>query len=190
MMLIYNMTRDWSRIPNLESRVRAYRNRQLIRSEQILTERGICYVGNNFLASNLSAKLFFICHEISTSICDTISTKSTLFSFRYLLTGVQPEPTVVDTFFENREAIEVLASNLFDGDMGYIMVGFSGSITVSDSSLKGGKENLNYSILFLKIHIHSPYETINIGKVSYYTDYAIEYHCFSNEVIADMNFQK
>lgn len=77
MMLIYNMTRDWTRMPNLEARVRAYRNRQMIRSEQILTERGICYVGNNFLASNLSTKLFFICHNISTS---TIATKLTLLS--------------------------------------------------------------------------------------------------------------
>lgn len=57
MMLIYNMTRDWTRIANFEQRVRAYRNRQLIRCEQILTEHGICYTANNFLAANLSAKL-------------------------------------------------------------------------------------------------------------------------------------
>lgn len=40
------------------------------------------------------------------------------------------------------------------------------------------------------MYIHSPYETINIGKVSYYTNYAIEFHCFSNEIIVDKNFQK
>lgn len=59
MMLIYNLTKDWTRIENLEQRVRAYRNRQLIRCEQILTEHGICYTANSFLASNLSTKSIF-----------------------------------------------------------------------------------------------------------------------------------
>lgn len=50
---------------------------------------------------------------------------------RLLLTGVKPSPAVVDSFFENREIIEVLAGNLFDGDMGYNMVGFRDHITVN-----------------------------------------------------------
>lgn len=64
--------------------------------------------------------------------------------FRFLLTGEEPVPAhfqiafnggragtaVVDSFFENREVIEVLAGNLFDGDMGYNMVGFNDQITV------------------------------------------------------------
>lgn len=37
---------------------------------------------------------------------------------------------VIDSFFENRDMIEVLAGNLFDGDMGYNMVGFGDHITV------------------------------------------------------------
>lgn len=40
-------------------------------------------------------------------------------------------PAVADSFFENREIIEVLAGNLFDGDMGYNMVGFGDHITVN-----------------------------------------------------------
>lgn len=51
--------------------------------------------------------------------------------FRLLLTGVNPLPPVADSFLENREIIEVLAGNLFDGDMGYNMVGFGDHITVN-----------------------------------------------------------
>lgn len=63
-MLIYNMTRDWTRLPDLEKRVKAYKSREAIRCEQILTEHGICYVANNYLASNLSTKLFSISHFV------------------------------------------------------------------------------------------------------------------------------
>lgn len=62
-MLIYNLTLDKLRDVSGEQRVRAFRNLAYINCEQILTEQGICYVSNNFLSSNLSAKfvklLFF-----------------------------------------------------------------------------------------------------------------------------------
>lgn len=56
MMLIYNLTQEQLRNTSGEMQVRAFRNKQFIRSEQILTEQGICYVANNFLASNLSSQ--------------------------------------------------------------------------------------------------------------------------------------
>lgn len=56
MMLIYNLTRDQLRNVSEEQRVRAYRNQDNIGCEQILTERGICYISNNILAPNLSAQ--------------------------------------------------------------------------------------------------------------------------------------
>lgn len=83
------------------------------------------------------------CPQISIShyysfICDTylhiaVQSICTLYFyifFRLLLTGVEPLPADDDSFFENREIIEVLAGNLFDGDMGYNMVGFGDHITV------------------------------------------------------------
>lgn len=54
MMLIYNLTKDQLR-GNGEQGVKAFRNVDYIRCEQVLTEQGICYVSNNFLATNLSA---------------------------------------------------------------------------------------------------------------------------------------
>lgn len=45
-MIIYNLTRDLLRVEDNKP----------IRSEQIMTEQGICYVTNNYLCANLSAK--------------------------------------------------------------------------------------------------------------------------------------
>lgn len=56
MMLIYNLTQDRLRNVAGERRVRAFRNLDFIGCEQILTEQGICYTSNSFLASNLSAQ--------------------------------------------------------------------------------------------------------------------------------------
>lgn len=55
MMLIYNLTRDQLRDSG-DQNIIAFRNQEYIRCEQILTEQGICYTSNNFLATNLSAK--------------------------------------------------------------------------------------------------------------------------------------
>lgn len=38
--------------------------------------------------------------------------------------------------------------------------------------------------------LHSPYEAINIAKLSYYSNYAIEFHCFTNEIVTDEGFQE
>lgn len=112
--------------------------------------------------------------------------------FRLLLTGIHSLPNVDNSIFENREMIEVLAGNLFDGDLGYNMLGFSDHVTVNIWSLSCSSSIFIHAVFHfsLKIYIHSPYETINVGKVSYYTNYSIEYHCFSNEVIVEKKFQK
>lgn len=58
MMLIFNLTQDYLRIPDEYShqRVKAMHNKEYVRAEQILTEQGICYISNHYLASNLSVK--------------------------------------------------------------------------------------------------------------------------------------
>lgn len=56
-MLIFNLTLNRLHInPDEGTRVTTHSNCYTIRSEQILTEQGICYITNNYLASNLSAK--------------------------------------------------------------------------------------------------------------------------------------
>lgn len=61
-MLIFNLTVDLVRESIGRYHVEAKkftshkRTPDIIRSEQILTEHGICYVSNNFLALELSAK--------------------------------------------------------------------------------------------------------------------------------------
>lgn len=57
MMLIYNLTFDKIRDGEQDTRVRAFRNLMAIQSEQIITEQGICYMANNFLTADFSAKL-------------------------------------------------------------------------------------------------------------------------------------
>ncbi len=54
--LIYNMTENMTLRPLLESetKIRNINNLEFIRSVQTLTEYGICYTTNNFLAANLS----------------------------------------------------------------------------------------------------------------------------------------
>lgn len=105
-------------------------------------------IGNRFAVSRYSPNMAFatqptiFCHPIcpqSSSISISFSilfifqlnSPKCLLVFRFLLTGVESMPPVVDSFFENRESIEVLAGNLFDGDMGYNMVGFADYITVN-----------------------------------------------------------
>lgn len=55
MMLIYNLTRDQLRGVG-EERVRAIQNQEFVNCEQVLTEHGICYISNSYIARNLSAK--------------------------------------------------------------------------------------------------------------------------------------
>lgn len=40
------------------------------------------------------------------------------------------------------------------------------------------------------MNIHSPFETFDIGRKSFYADYAIQYHCYGTEITADKNFQE
>lgn len=55
MMLIYKLTRDQLRGVG-EKRVWAIRNKEVIKCELVLTEHGICYTSNSYIAKNLSAK--------------------------------------------------------------------------------------------------------------------------------------
>lgn len=51
--------------------------------------------------------------------------------FRLLLTGQQAQPAQADPYYKGSQVFEVIAGNLFDGDMGYNMVGFVDNISVS-----------------------------------------------------------
>uniref|UniRef100_A0A182ILU4 Amiloride-sensitive sodium channel n=1 Tax=Anopheles atroparvus TaxID=41427 RepID=A0A182ILU4_ANOAO len=59
MTLIYNLTRDLTRIDDTELRVRTQSNLEFLRTYQTLTEYGICYTTNSFISSNLTARLIF-----------------------------------------------------------------------------------------------------------------------------------
>lgn len=50
---------------------------------------------------------------------------------RFLLTGVPADPISADPYYRDSQVYEVIAGNLFDGDMGYNMVGFVDNITVN-----------------------------------------------------------
>lgn len=65
MMLIYNMTRDLLRDMGDEP-VRAIRNHEFVHCEQVLTEHGICYTSNSYVAKNLSAKYAQVSIQIIT----------------------------------------------------------------------------------------------------------------------------
>lgn len=55
MLLIYNLTADWSRWQDSDRKIRSVRHTQFISCEQVLTEHGLCYQSNNVLSDNLSA---------------------------------------------------------------------------------------------------------------------------------------
>lgn len=86
---------------------------------------------------------------------------------------------------------DLIFGNLFDGDMGYNMVGFKNNITVSCIpyyvDLFYGQFVIG-SNFRLQIFIHSAYETLNIARSYLYTKYVLELHCFSTETIADAMF--
>lgn len=100
--LIFNLTVDLTRVAkNPELKVRNVNNLEFIRTTQVLTEYGICYTTNNFLASNFSAPWI-------------IEQK------------IQPE----DIFYRNEKLYDVRFGNLFDGDMTYSFIGFENAITI------------------------------------------------------------
>lgn len=188
MMLIFNLTRDLSRVKNIDQRIRTYRNTQTMRTEQILTERGICYMSNNFLAFTLSAKYYCGNHMWTLSLSFIFYS---CLCTRFLLTGEHPAPLGVDTIDagDGVHVLDVLYGNLFDGDMGYNMVGFQDFISV----FVGNDRPLLFRWTRFRpfqINVHSPFETINIGKLSFYANYAFEYHCYATEIIADQAFQR
>uniref|UniRef100_A0A182QP75 Sodium channel protein Nach n=1 Tax=Anopheles farauti TaxID=69004 RepID=A0A182QP75_9DIPT len=101
MQVIYNLTRDLSRLDDTELRVRTQSNLEFLRTYQTLTEYGICYTTNSFISSNLTASL--------------------------LLTGKQPPP---DDFYSTRVVHNVRYGNLFDGDITYSFIGFEPPISI------------------------------------------------------------
>lgn len=52
--------------------------------------------------------------------------------FRYILTGIQPQPLNSLDFLKDRPFYEVISGNLFDGDKSYNMVGFLNDVVVKD----------------------------------------------------------
>ncbi|XP_062551534.1 sodium channel protein Nach [Armigeres subalbatus] len=56
MVLIANLTKDLTRRDHQELRVRNQNNLEYIRSDQTLTEYGICYTTNSFIARNLTTR--------------------------------------------------------------------------------------------------------------------------------------
>uniref|UniRef100_A0A182WGM4 Sodium channel protein Nach n=1 Tax=Anopheles minimus TaxID=112268 RepID=A0A182WGM4_9DIPT len=101
MNIIYNLTRDLTRLADTELRVRTQSNLEFLRTYQTLTEYGICYTTNSFVSSNLTASL--------------------------LLTGKQ---SPLDDFYLSRVVHNVRYGNLFDGDITYSFIGFEPPITI------------------------------------------------------------
>lgn len=100
--LIFNLTDDLTRTALVyETKVKNVNNLEHIRTTQVLTEYGICYTTNNFLAANFSAPWI-------------IEQK------------IQEE----DPFFRNSKLYNVRFGNLFDGDMTYSFIGFQTAITI------------------------------------------------------------
>lgn len=56
MQLINNVTEDWTRRSLEEFKVRTVYDTTFCKTEQVLTEMGICYTTNNYLASDLSTR--------------------------------------------------------------------------------------------------------------------------------------
>jgi len=56
MLLIYNLTEDLTLQTNQELKVRNVNNLEFIRTLQTLTEYGICYTTNNFIAPKLTPR--------------------------------------------------------------------------------------------------------------------------------------
>ncbi|XP_062706720.1 sodium channel protein Nach [Aedes albopictus] len=100
MLLIANLTQDLTRRDDHELRVRSQNNLEYIRSDQTLTEYGICYTTNSFIARNLTTS--------------------------QLLKGHPPDE---NDFYRNQKLHDVRYGNLFDGDVTYSFIGFNGAIS-------------------------------------------------------------
>ncbi|KAG4065923.1 hypothetical protein HA402_008919 [Bradysia odoriphaga] len=102
-----------------------------------------------------------ICYMTNNHLTKHLSTSTLIF-------GTEADSPFDEKFYQNVKLHQVVSGNLFDGDLNYNFVGFEDEI-----------------MLF----VHSPYETINIAKLSYYSNFAVEFHCFTNEIVTDENFQ-
>lgn len=99
---IYELTEDLTKKEgNMESRVRSVNNLEFIKVFQVITEYGICYSTNNYLAINLSTSLV-LDNKIPTD--DPIYKKFNLHYVRY--------------------------GNLFDGEVTYSFIGFKTPIAI------------------------------------------------------------
>lgn len=101
-------------------KVRNVNNLEFIKCIQVLTENGICYSTNNFLAPNLSTrfrKQLLVNHIYSTFI---------QYSSQYF----KNKPPAYDPFYKNYKLHDVRFGNLFDGDMTYSFIGFEMAITI------------------------------------------------------------
>jgi hypothetical protein len=100
--LIYDLTEDLTRKEgSVEHKVRNVNNREFIKTTQVLTEYGICYSSNNYLAINLSTSML-----------------------------LQNKAPIVDAFYRKVKLHEVRHGNLFDGEVTYSFIGFKDAITI------------------------------------------------------------
>lgn len=49
-----------------------------------------------------------------------------------MLTGRRPKELKTMTFYEDRQFLDIITGNLFDGDKSYSMVGFTSEVLVRD----------------------------------------------------------
>lgn len=100
--LIYDLTEDLTKSEgNLEFKVRNVNNLEFIRVIQVLTEYGICYSTNNYLATNLSTSLL-----------------------------LEKKMPVDDNFYKKVKLHEVRYGNLFDGEVTFSFIGYRTPITI------------------------------------------------------------
>jgi hypothetical protein len=102
LMLIYNLTEDLTlKRGNIEHKLRNVNNLEFIKVTQVITEYGICYSTNNFLAVNLSTS--------------------------WLLKNEYP---AVDDVYKSKKLHEVRYGNLFDGEVTFSFIGFKTPISI------------------------------------------------------------
>ncbi|XP_033236350.1 uncharacterized protein ppk10 isoform X1 [Drosophila pseudoobscura] len=96
MELIYNLTYDSSYEPVEKQRTRSIDGQINIHVRQVLTEYGLCYLGNSKLGEE--------------------------YSSRYLIFGVYPE---VNKYEQSRRLLKAQIGSFFEKDVGFTLLGFS-----------------------------------------------------------------
>lgn len=96
MELIYNLTYDSTYEPIEKQRTRSIDGQVNIHVRQVLTEYGLCYLGNSRLGEEYSA--------------------------RYLIFGKYPEPNKYES---TRKLLQYQVGSYFEKDVGFTLLSFS-----------------------------------------------------------------